>query len=261
MKIRQINDIHSDISEYTIPILPTDVESTLVLPGDIGKLKSQVYREFIKTASLQFKYVIFILGNHEYWGTNIISAIEHAKTIAEDFENVYFLHDSFVIIDDIKFIGSTLWTALNPVQALDASTYMNDYSRIRHGSQSEPWKTKLRASDTQFFNFKSFEYIKQEVQNNTCSKLVIITHHAPSFQSVAPHYYGDKGNCYYCTDYEGFMMNNKIDNWLHGHIHWFKDYKVGNCRVTCNPRGYHGENINGPFHEKTQYNDSFTFDV
>jgi len=26
--------------------------------------------------------------------------------------------------------------------------------------------------------------------------------------------------------------------WIHGHTHTSFDYRVGNCRVLCNPRGY-----------------------
>lgn len=26
--------------------------------------------------------------------------------------------------------------------------------------------------------------------------------------------------------------------WLHGHVHDSFDYRVGRCRVVCNPRGY-----------------------
>ena len=26
--------------------------------------------------------------------------------------------------------------------------------------------------------------------------------------------------------------------WLHGHTHSSHDYRVGGCRIVCNPRGY-----------------------
>ena len=30
----------------------------------------------------------------------------------------------------------------------------------------------------------------------------------------------------------------QADLWLHGHVHDSFDYRVGRCRVICNPRGY-----------------------
>jgi len=32
----------------------------------------------------------------------------------------------------------------------------------------------------------------------------------------------------------------QIKLWTHGHTHHEFDYMIGECRVVCNPRGYHG---------------------
>jgi hypothetical protein len=33
----------------------------------------------------------------------------------------------------------------------------------------------------------------------------------------------------------------QIKLWTHGHTHHPFDYVIGECRVVCNPRGYHQE--------------------
>ncbi|MCY1554175.1 hypothetical protein D9M68_907290 [compost metagenome] len=41
--------------------------------------------------------------------------------------------------------------------------------------------------------------------------------------------------------------------WFHGHTHDSFDYRVGTCRVVCNPRGYqnrHGEYENKHFNPR-----------
>jgi hypothetical protein len=38
------------------------------------------------------------------------------------------------------------------------------------------------------------------------------------------------------------MSHPQIKYWIHGHTHTHFDYKIGECRVICNPRGYPNEN-------------------
>jgi hypothetical protein len=45
----------------------------------------------------------------------------------------------------------------------------------------------------------------------------------------------------YHSDLSEFMLDRPgIKLWTHGHTHEVFDYKVGECRVVCNPRGYIG---------------------
>ena len=43
----------------------------------------------------------------------------------------------------------------------------------------------------------------------------------------------------------GLIEERQPALWVHGHTHDSCDYRVGNTRVICNPRGY--ENENGAF--------------
>ena len=67
-------------------------------------------------------------------------------------------------------------------------------------------------------------------------KRVVITHHAPSRQSVAPQYQDDPLTPAYASRMESVVQ--LADLWIHGHMHDSFDYTVGECRVVCNPRGY-----------------------
>ena len=37
---------------------------------------------------------------------------------------------------------------------------------------------------------------------------------------------------------EPLIKAHQPDLWIHGHTHTSFDYRVGRCRVLCNPRGY-----------------------
>ena len=44
----------------------------------------------------------------------------------------------------------------------------------------------------------------------------------------------------YHSDLTDVMLDNpNIKLWTHGHTHHPFDYQIGDCRVVCNPRGYH----------------------
>ena len=71
-------------------------------------------------------------------------------------------------------------------------------------------------------------------------KLIVMTHHAPTFKSIHPKYINDRQlNGAYASDLSDFILDRPlIKYWLHGHIHATNDYMVGDCRVISNPRGY-----------------------
>lgn len=70
-------------------------------------------------------------------------------------------------------------------------------------------------------------------------KIVVVTHHAPSEQSISVVYRNDILNPAFASNLENFILDRpNIKLWCHGHIHSASDYKIGECRVICNPRGY-----------------------
>ena len=70
-------------------------------------------------------------------------------------------------------------------------------------------------------------------------KIVVVTHHAPSTKSVSDIYLTDKTTPAFANNLEQFILDYpNIKLWCHGHIHSASDYRIGNCRIICNPRGY-----------------------
>ena len=65
-----------------------------------------------------------------------------------------------------------------------------------------------------------------------------MTHHAPSFRSVAPPFKNDNLNGCYCSNMDYFVDSLGVDFWLHGHVHSSHDYMIGETRVLSNPHGY-----------------------
>ena len=101
------------------------------------------------------------------------------------------------------------------------------------------------------------EYIFPEIvkQKEDGKKVVVVTHHLPSFQSIPERFRGESLNGAYASELFEDIMETQPDIWCHGHTHGSSDYMIGNTRILCNPRGYHGHELNPDF------NDSFTIDL
>jgi Icc-related predicted phosphoesterase len=83
---------------------------------------------------------------------------------------------------------------------------------------------------------------QRRAAGNHSRQVVVVGHHAPSRQSTHPRYRDDHYlNGAYSSNLDDFILDRpEIALWTHGHTHEDFDYMIGNTRVVCNPRGYHG---------------------
>ncbi|WP_436316973.1 hypothetical protein [Variovorax sp. LjRoot84] len=63
------------------------------------------------------------------------------------------------------------------------------------------------------------------------------THHPPHHGSLAQHYAEDWVSGAFVIELPEAFFDVPV-LWVHGHTHQSFDYRVGSCRVLCNPRGY-----------------------
>lgn len=260
MKIRYMSDLHLEFEDYdkngkivfpntyfSVPPQEDDAETILVLAGDIAVIeKPHTYMDFFEKVGLQFKEVLYVPGNHEYYGHATIQTA-HLKLKQQLLDvNVRVLVDESVKLGDTYFYGTTLWTDFNnndPLLMLSANI-MSDYRQIVEVDNKGNY-FKLRPSTVFHTHKKSLDKLESFLANNLNS--VVITHHLPSFKSVNPMYHGDMYNHFYYSDLDRLMVDYKPTLWFHGHTHESCDYVFFDTRVLCNPRGYHGYDINRNF--------------
>lgn len=199
------------------------------------------YREFLDRAAATYKHVIYVAGNHEFYHGKFRETLEVLRQeCALNYGNVYFLENDHIDIEGVRFVGGTMWTNCNnhdPITMQVLQYAMNDYRTIVN---DERGFTKLRPVHTMERHAATVDYIR----NHIAPKTVVVTHHAPSFQSVAKEYCGEgEINGGYASNLEEFILEHpEIAYWCHGHMHSPLDYAVGDyTRVVCNPRGYPGQ--------------------
>lgn len=276
MKIQPVSDLHLEFSD--IQITNTAGADVLVLSGDImlaedlhdhkigidpdifsypdyqklGERQEAAlrYRNFLKRVSLEYSDVIYVAGNHEFYHGKWNASLDYLREECSRYSNIHFLECNTVKINNVTFVGGTLWTNLNkgdPLTQHAVRDLLNDFSLIRddHNGYS-----KLRPSLTAVRHRKTLDYIQRVVwnvrdRNNPDEKVVVVGHHAPSPLSCHPNYANDYlMNGAYHSDLSEFILDHpEIVLWTHGHTHHKFVYTIGNCQIVCNPRGYNdGEN-------------------
>jgi predicted phosphodiesterase len=263
MKIKLLSDLHLDHAEntsiidyYTEIVLSSG--DLLILAGDIltvkhlssdGLLKN-VYISFFRECSKRYDKIIYVMGNHEHFGYNCSRTLNKIQEFLPN--NFYLLENQTLQIDNWNFIGFTLWTDFNnanPLDMINASSYMKDYKAIRITDRYR----KFRPEDSLALHRESLHYLKEQL-NLMSDNVFVISHHTPSYRSVPPKFIGNHHNSAYCTSLDELIMDSpQIKYWAHGHTHWQQDYYIEQCRVLCNPHGYHGQT--------TEFNPNFELEI
>jgi Icc-related predicted phosphoesterase len=283
MKIKLVSDLHLEFSDIMIP---NDADyDLLILSGDImvaqdmhdhqdenvrtaamlemlgsRQLKAQRFRDFLKRCSFQFPHVIYVAGNHEFYHGKFFASIDHLREECAKYPNIYFLENDVKVINDIVFMGATLWTDCNkhdPFTLHALGDMMNDFRIIRHDQSGY---RALKPADIADRHRKTLQYFKTVMEGYPQEqKFVVVGHHTPSHMSCHPQYAHDYiMNGGYHSDLSDFILDHpQIKLWTHGHTHHPFDYVIGSTRVVCNPRGYESDG----YTEDTGWNPNIVLEI
>lgn len=239
MKIRVYSDIHLEFEDYTPPAF--EDADVVVLAGDIGK-----GLDGLNWARKTFpnRPVVYIAGNHELYGHHWPGTLHAIQHWSKD-SNVWFLLNTSTVINGVRFLGCTLWTDfwLDGKKYLSqyvAGKYMNDYRQIKltDGVTELAGKERLHPTDTAKAHEDSIAWMKRKFEEGFDGPTVVVTHHAPSGQSISPMHSKDELNPAYASRLEEFILEHKPVLWIHGHMHHHVNYRIGDTLVYSNPRGY-----------------------
>ena len=281
MKIALASDIHLEFGDL---ILKNEENAeVLILSGDICTAKvfkhkpreRGAVRDFFQRCAFQFPHVVYVMGNHEHYDFDIRNTYDRLKFELAPFENIHLLEKETWTLDDITFVGGTLWTDMNKDDALTkwhCGQRMNDFrlitnsnrmshhtnkvyaknpdgsgmhlkdaegnlvvERIDHYEKASRWSVEDSVEDHK----KMVDYIKLVTEDKS-KKYVVVTHHAPSPLSIAECFKHDTlmNGAFHSNLSEFIIDRPQIKLWTHGHMHNNSNYWVGDTRVVCNPRGY-----------------------
>ena len=276
MKLQLLSDLHLEAHPHFQPTAAPDAE-VLVLAGDIGSyqeggLLQDEYFGLERFSPLpQFASwpcpVIFVPGNHEYDMQDWDVAHARLRRVC-DALGIIWLERESLVLNQVRFVGTTLWTDYDAIALLDPQVQAGDVGRLlkqreksfraanfylrktggtRHGKPflAEPMREQALVCQ---------DWLRHALQQPFAGKTVAITHFAPSLQSHDPRYGLVPGTAGFCNALDDLLAH--ADLWLHGHLHAPSDYQVQGlhadgsewrCRVVANPLGYARKGEQGHF--------------
>lgn len=237
MRIAIASDLHLEFGGVTLT--NTEGADVLILAGDICVARQLPLAWFFDVCS-EFSSVIYVPGNHEYYGGDIDHTLSRLQNDLECFSNLHLLSNSCVTLNGVTFAGSTLWSSLdgrNPVTMWNIRRKMSDFYQIHEGTMRNiihnhpPCISPERWCDEHDAAVDFLLSAKADV---------IVTHFSPSYRSCSEKYLTSSINAGFHTELSWLIEELAPSMWIHGHTHDAFDYKIEQTRVICNPRGYSG---------------------
>ena len=237
MKLAVYSDLHLETMrrhpEYAVVPTPVDDNATIILAGDIHSGTKGV-----EALALRGAGHIYVPGNHEYYDHDV-EVLDNQLLEAGERLGIHVLQRKSVIIDNVRFLGTTLWTdfMIQPAwrygAELVAKAFLPDFRKIRHRGKV------LSPQAAVYLHEQNIAWLIAELQQPFDGKTVVITHHAPHPNSIHPRFQLSPINAAFVSDLTPTLA--MCDLWIHGHMHDSFDYRLDNekqTRVLVNPRGY-----------------------
>lgn len=230
MKILILSDLHNEFTVFKSVNTEVDV---IVLAGDIDNGDKGIH--WARKTWPDCK-IVYVIGNHEYYGRDYAETLALLRQSALA-QGIYLLEEDEVIIDGVRFLGSTLWTdfeffgtEIKAVVMDEGQRHLNDFRLIRYGHGTF---TPAHSID---LHKKSLAWLTTKLNEPYIGPTVVVSHHLPSAKSVHERFADSPLSACFVSNLD--HLYGKMNLWIHGHTHDNFDYVENGTRVICNPRGY-----------------------
>jgi predicted phosphodiesterase len=217
MKINVMSDLHTEFWKGTQYV---EKAENMVIAGDLGHLNKDEFG-FMEDA------LVFIPGNHEYYGLNI---------------SEWYMKPFTKTVEDVEFICATLWTDFHNDWFAEhrARKNINDFYMITNAMDA-----KVSTVTYKYMYKREMEFIKYMLNKPTPKKKVVVTHFLPHESFTPARFAGQEINKYFAPNALSEIPEDIWpDLWIFGHTHDFVDKTINGTRFLCNPLGYaHEANI------------------
>lgn len=211
--------------------------------------------------------VIYVPGNHEFYGADIDRTVEKARAAAAG-TNIHVLQHDCVRIGDVTFAGATTWTDFDLFGDADRAMFlagerMNDFRKIRIGGYAR----RFRPPHALIRHQQARAFFESQMRGPRSGRLVVISHHAPHPGAPLPlsdpprpdeilsaAYRSDLTALMRPAANDGRGALKPADLWIYGHTHASDDTVIGATRVVSNAKGY------GPWPPQQRAWDNRSFD-
>lgn len=256
MKIAVASDLHTEWHDLEITSCDAEI---VFLVGDIGTGVRGVewaIEQFNKFTNV--KLVIFVPGNHDFYGCDNVYAHIAAMRQAAEGTKVRVLYNEFIDCDGYRFLGSTLWTdfklhgnqTLGMINAMTLKPEEVDENgdkipgpRVHQIADFDKigWEygEPITAENMLRENEKAVDFIFSNLSDDLVN--VVLTHFPPAAMvSFRSQWYkvGDPAAPYFTNTLDNNIGYSNIKFWFYGHNHDSAMYELGDTQLLGWMRGH-----------------------
>ena len=243
MLIQILSDLHVEFDGNLIPALAPDAE-LIILAGDLAPVHTRRVGDVARRWA-GADHILYVPGNHEFYGSDIeVARRELARQCLE--HGVTRLDRGTVTVDNVRFIGATLWTDFR----LEASVLGEAWAHHEVGRTAPDFTGAIRDRNAPNGLFTTQESARRHAEDRAFIEAelekardfgltaVVVTHHAPSPRCIRPWFEKSRLNPGFASDLDSLIARYQPPLWVHGHMHDPVDEMMGDTRILANPHGY-----------------------
>lgn len=211
-----ISDLHaeSQLARALRSIDKLPDAKILILAGDIGNYDDTSLRQVLIHAASQYKHVVFVPGNHDYYGLSGSLGVSDdlLKSLAVEC-GCTFLQEQTIELEGYTIAGTTLWTDVSKAPKKELED-MNDYVRI----------TGLTDLAVAAVHQRQAKWLRDLVSDPDTCPDIIVTHHMPIRTPKLKNRF-DRPETVHLYQVPGFAQEivesaaKPISCWVFGHSH------------------------------------------
>ena len=247
------SDLHLEFGSLVIE--NHDNVDCLILAGDVaefaqfkkeGETKKPWIADVLRQISRDFKRVVWVPGNHEYYGCYYMQkSLDDTRDWlkAHYCDNIELLDNQSIGIEGVPIHCATLWTDMNrgdPVAQIAIRGGLNDYNCIR-GATAANAGSKISTRSVLGLHAQSLKFLANATADGR--DCVVVTHHQPTMAGLSYNSGTDIDYAYASDLSEFFIQRPNIQVWCSGHAHAAgRELVLGphQQRFLTNCRGYLG---------------------
>lgn len=250
MKIAIHSDLHLEGNSLPDEFAEdTDTPDVVILAGDIGVRHLHVDLFTIRQVYGPEPVIIFVPGNHEYYGFDFHERNEGMKKICELNDILFLVAGNGIIVGDTYFIGSTCWSdmssirgAPSPQDKAEVESGVSDFRMIRNGSSRWSADDMIARSIREK---REIEALLHNAKGDPSLKTVLISHFPLLLEVANPIFPKDAFTSYFHNDWSDLILKYEPTAVVYGHNHYNSPVdRYGQSLLLSNQRGYNKEASN-----------------
>lgn len=234
MTFQYASDLHLEFPDNRAWLEEHPLEhcaDVLLLAGDVLPFSASAqYRKLLLRLVKPFREVLWLPGNHEYYG----GALDDAAGLDGGLRpNVRLVQDRVLHYPGTRLLCTTLWSPISQLNEGMMRRQVSDYEAIRFG------RGLLLPAHVTRRHEQCLAWLKAELEKPFDGATVVMTHHVPTLAHYPAEFAGSPLNEAFAVELGALIEGSTVAAWVHGHHHRnTPEFSVGRTRLLTNQLGY-----------------------